>query len=228
MKQKPKNKYIIRSRISEAKFREIIRYFSEDLTAEKTAIFTKINRNTINKLFQKLREKMAEKCEEEAKFAGIIEIDESYFGPKRIRGKRGRGAGGKTIVFGLLKRGGKVFSQIVPDAKAKSLIPIIRGKVAPEAEIQSDGWRAYNGLVDFGFKKHFCVHHGKNEFARGRNHINGIESFWSFVKRRLKKFNGIRREKFYFYLKESEFRFNFRNKNLYDILLKILRKSPLN
>lgn len=228
MINKRKNKYCNRSRISEAKFREIIRYFCADLDATKTAEFTKLNRNTVNDIFQKIRIKIAKECEKNYRQYGDIEIDESYFGPTRVRGKRGRGAGGKTIVFGLLKRGGKVFTQIVPDAKAKSLIPIIRGKVKVGSTIHSDGWRAYDGLVDFGFEKHFRVHHSKNEFARGKQHINGIESFWSYAKRRLRKFNGIQKDKFFLHLKETEFRFNFRNQNLYVIILKTLRKNPLN
>lgn len=222
-----KNRYYKRSRITEAKFREIILYFSKDFTAEITSDLSGISRNTINHIFQKIREKLVEECNKNSPQKGDIELDESYFGPTRVRGKRGRGSGRKTIVFGLLKRGGKVFTQIVPDAKAKSLIPIIRGKVTIGSTIHSDGWRAYDGLVDFGFEKHFRVHHGKNEFARGKKHINGIESFWSYAKRRLRKFNGIRKDKFLFHLKETEFRFNFRNQNLYDRILKILRKNPL-
>lgn len=222
-----KNKYYKRSRISEGKFREIILYYSKDFTAEITSDLTGISRNSINKIYKKIRERLVEECEKSASQVGDIEIDESYFGPTRIRGKRGRGAGGKTIVFGLLKRGGKVFTQIVPDAKAKSLIPIIRGKVNIESTIHSDGWRAYDGLVDVGFEKHYRVHHGKNEFARGKKHINGIESFWSYAKRRLRKFNGIRKDTFILHLKESEFRFNYRNQNIYDKILKILRKNPL-
>ncbi|PIE84854.1 hypothetical protein CSA08_05040 [Candidatus Gracilibacteria bacterium] len=81
-----------------------------------------------------------------------------------------------------------------------------------------------------GYKKHFRVHHGKNEFARGKKHINGIESFWSFTKRRLAKFNGIHSHKFTLHLKECEFRFNsgFQDENMYKILLKILRNFTKN
>lgn len=222
-----KNKYYNRSRISESKFREIIKYFEADLTAEMISNFTGISRVSVNKLLMKLRCKIAEVCERESPLSGDIELDESYFGPTRIRGKRGRGAGHKTIVFGLLKRGGKVFTQIVPDAKAASLKPIIRGRVTLDSQIHTDGWKAYDGLVDMGYEKHYRVHHGNNEFARGKKHINGIESFWSFAKRRLRKFNGLPKHVFYLHLKESEFRFNNRNLNLYDIILKILKENPL-
>jgi len=109
-----------------------------------------------------------------------------------------------------------------------TLQAIIRGKVSPDSIIHSDGWRGYNGLVDIGYKKHYRVHHGANEFARGKKHINGIESFWSYSKNRLLKFHGISQNTFYLHLKECEFRFNYRDQNLYSFLLKLFREKPLN
>jgi len=223
-----KNKYINRSRISEAKFRDIVRYFSLDLDAHKIAILTNLNRNTINRYVTLIRQRVAEFCESETPFKGEIEVDESYFGAKRIRGKRGRGAAGKTPVFGILQRQGKVYTEIVPDCAKATLQAIIRGKVAPDSIIHSDKWRGYDGLVDLGYKKHYRVHHGMNEFARGKKHINGIESFWSYAKNRLIKFHGISSQTFYLHLKECEFRFNYRNENMYQMLLKLFREKPLN
>jgi transposase-like protein len=99
--------------------------------------------------------------------------------------------------------------------------------VEPESIIYSDGWRGYDGLVDIGYDKHYRVHHSHNEFARGHSHINGIESFWNYVKTRLYKFRGIARQTFYLLLKECEFRFNHRGEDLYKLLLKIFRDQPL-
>jgi len=84
----------------------------------------------------------------------------SLFGARRVRGRKGRGAGGKTIVFGILERQGKVYTKIVPAAAKKQPQAAIRGQVALDSSIHSDGWRGYNGLVDMGDKKHFRVHHG--------------------------------------------------------------------
>ena len=221
------NKYAIRSRISEAKLREIIKYFSLDLEATKIALLTGLSRQTINKYLKAIRQRILEHCQKESPFSGEIEVDESFFGAKRVKGKRGRGAAGKTPVFGILKRNGKVYTEIVPDCAKATLQGIIRGRVNPESIIHSDGWRGYNGLVDLGYKKHYRVDHGKDEFARGRNHINGIESFWGIAKVRLAKRRGIRRDVLLLHLKECEFRFNYRNDNLYGILLMILRKNPL-
>ena len=99
--------------------------------------------------------------------------------------------------------------------------------MSPDSVIHSDGWRGYNGLVDLGYKKHYRVHHGANEFARGKKHINSIESFWSFTKTRLIKFHGFSQKTFYLHLKECEFRFNYRDQNLYSFLLKMFRETPL-
>ena len=221
------NKYVKRSRISETKFRDIIRYFSLDLEASKISILTRISRNTINKYLYKVRERIADYCCSESQLSEIIEVDESYFGAKRIRGKRGRGASGKVKVFGLLKRGDRVYTQIVSNCSRKTLQTIIKERININSEIHSDGWRAYNGLVDLGYKKHYRVYHSNNEFANKNNHINGIESFWAFAKVRLMKFRGLSKQTFYLHLKESEFRFNYRDRNMYKILLKIFRNKPL-
>ena len=222
-----KNKYVLRSRISEAKFRQLVRCFALDLDARQAASITGLNRNTINRYYRLIRQRIAEFCENESPFSGEIEVDESYFGGKRIKGKRGRGAGGKTPVFGIFQRNGMVYTEVVPDCAKATLQAIIRGRVSLDSVIHSDGWRGYNGLVDLGYKKHFRVQHGQNEFARGRSHINGIESFWSFAKRRLMKFHGVPERTFYLHLKECEFRFNYRGDELYAIILKIIREKPL-
>ena len=157
---------------------------------------------------------------------GVFECDESYFGAKRIRGKRGRGAAGKTPVFGLLKRDGKVYVQIVENCSKQELMPIIQGKVLEGSSINTDGWKAYDGLVVNGYD-HYRVFHSHDEFARGKCHVNGIESFWSFAKRRMAKFNGLTDDKFYLHLKECEWRFNHRCDNIYTSLLAEFRKNPL-
>lgn len=225
---KLKNPYAIRARISEAKFREFLKLFCLDLEATKIAKITGLNRNTVNRLTRLVRERMAEDCERASPFGGEVEVDESYFGPRRVRGKRGRGASGKNIVFGVFKRNGKVYTEVVPDPKKATLQAIIRGRVDVGSVIHSDGWRGYDGLVDVGYEKHFRVHHGKSEFVRGRSHINGIEAFWSFAKVRLHRLKGIHKQTFHLHLKECEWRFNHRHKNLYTVLLSLIRKHPLN
>jgi len=212
-----------RARISKKKFSQILRYFSIDLTASQITLLTDLNRNTVNRYLTLIRQAIAAHCENESPFSGEVELDESYFGAKRVRGKRGRGAAGKTIVFGIYKRKGKVYTEIVPNCSRKTLYAIIKGKVDATSTIHTDGFRTYDGIVDLGYQKHYRVQHGKDEFAVGTNHINGIESFWGYAKVRLVKFRGMRKSTFYLHLKESEFRFNYRRENLYSVLLKIIK-----
>jgi transposase-like protein len=224
---KLKNKYANRSKISEAKIRQIVKLFSLDLNASQITKLTGLNRNTINRYLSEIRERIAEFCERQSPFSGEVEVDESFFGARRVKGKRGRGAFGKTIVFGIFKRNGKVYTEIVPDCRRATLQAVIRGRVRLESVIHSDGWRGYNGLVDLGYKKHFRVNHGQDQFVHGKSHINGIESFWGYAKTRLSRFRGMSKKTFLFHLKECEFRFNHRGEDLYFLILKILRKFPL-
>ena len=224
-----KNKYIKRSKISEAKFRQIIKLFTIDLTATQITEIAGLNPKTVDSLINKIRERiLLMSTMSSPQPTDEFEADESYFGPRRVKGKRGRGAASKTIVFGLYKREGKVYTEIVPDVKAKTLQAIIRGKASIESVIHTDGWTGYDGLVDFGYEKHYRVHHGENEWSDGNGrHINGIESFWGYAKHRLTKFKGIPKKFFILHLKETEFRFNNRGLDIYQLLLKEFRSFPL-
>jgi len=203
---------LTRAKISQYQIKKIIKCFSLDINASKTAKLLDINRNTINHWYMTFRKAIyVHQMKEFDKMIGETEVDESYFGAKRIRGfrgklKRGRGTK-KQPVFGILKRNGRVYTEVIPDCKKKTLQAIIKGKIDKSAVIFSDGWRGYEGLVDVGYDKHFRVNHGKNEFSKGNGiHINGIENFWSFTKRRLAKFNGVKSH-FELHLKDSEWRY---------------------
>lgn len=223
-----KNKYIKNTHISEHQFRCILKEFCFDSNATETSKRLGVNRNTINRIYTLLRVRIYELSEQHRldKVGGDIEVDESYFGARRVRGKRGRGAQGKIPVFGLLKRDGVVYVEIITKASKAQLMPIIKGKVLEGSTIYSDGWKSYDGLILNGYR-HYRIYHSHNEFARGKNHVNGIESFWSYAKRRLQKFNGIHKHLFHLHLKECEFRFNHRDGRMYKVLLTELRKRPL-
>ncbi len=217
-----------RAKISTYKIKKIIKFFSEDILASKTASLLGMNRNTINHWYKTFRLAIyAWQVNESKKIFGQAEMDESYFGAKRKRGfrgklKRGRGTQ-KQPVFGLLKRGGRVYTEIIPNCKKVVLQGIIRGKVDPSTEIFTDKWRGYDGLVDVGYDKHYRVSHGDNEFSKGNGvHINGIENFWSFTKRRLSKFNGVKKN-FDLHLKECEWRYSRDSVTLEKELWKILK-----
>jgi len=221
------NKYFYRARVSERKFLLILRLFCQDLSATQIAHLSGLSRNSINKILTAIRKRIAHWCELESPFSGEVEVDESWFGAKRKRGKRGRGAFGKTIVFGIYKRNGKVYTEVVPNCSRQTLLAVIQGKVSFNSVIYSDGWRAYHGLVDLGYRKHYRIDHSANEFADGKNHINGIEGFWGFAKTRLSKFKGMHPSTFYLHLKETEFRYNYRHEDLFTKLKGLFLIQPL-
>lgn len=214
--------YKRKARIGKSKIKKLIRFFAEDINATKTARLVGVNRNTVNKYFNEFRERVVEYQEEaQGKMSGEIELDESYFGGMRKklhardRKKRGRGAQNKIPVFGIKKRkDGKVYTQIIKNASKQELLPIIRRLVAKnKTTIYTDKWKSYDGLVLDGYK-HKRINHSKTYSNRRGTHVNGIENFWSFSKRRLAKFNGVSRKTFLLHLKECEFRYN----NKHDIL----------
>ena len=196
-----------KSRLKKIIQRRLIEHFVAGATARCAAEIVGVNRNTAVYYYQRLREIISQQLETESEevFKGEIEVDESYFGGRR-KGKRGRGSAGKVPVFGLLKRGGRVYTKIIPDASSSTLMPIIESKVVPDSIVYSDCWKGYN-VLDVSEFKHYRLNHSKL-FADKHNHINGIENFWNQAKRHLRKFNGIPRQNFGLFLKECEWRFN--------------------
>ena len=196
-----------KSRLSSAKQSKLMEHFVAGTTARCAADLIGVNRNTAAYYFKRLREIIVFQLDlaSHEVFAGEIEVDESYFGGTR-KGKRGRGAAGKVPVFGLLKRGGKVYTKIIADASSHTLMPIIAHKVIPDSIVYSDCWRGYNAL-DISEFKHYRINHSKL-FADKHNHINGIENFWNQAKRHMRKFNGVPKANFGLFLKECEWRFN--------------------
>jgi transposase len=196
-----------KSRLSQVKQDRLIEHFVACTTARCAASLIGVNRKTAAYYFHRLRDVIAYRLEQEADqvVGGEIEVDESYFGGRR-KGKRGRGAAGKVPVFGLLKRGGRVYTKIIPDARSDTLMPIIVRKVVPDSIVYTDGWQGYNAL-DVSDFKHFRINHSKH-FAEQKNHINGIENFWNQAKRHMRKFNGVPKAHFPLFLKACEWRFN--------------------
>jgi len=157
-------------------------------------------------------------------FSGTVEVDETYLGgqkknkrksqlwkDKQEFGESKRGFGTtKQPVFGILCRSGKVFARLVDDTKARDLIPIIAKKVKPGSKICSDTYRSYTGLATRGYV-HRTVEHRKKEYTIGKNHINGLEGFWGYLKRKLAAKGGIRRKYIHLFLSEYVWRYNNRD-----------------
>jgi len=143
--------------------------------------------------------------------SGIVEVDETYVGGKR-EGKRGRGADGKTVVFGMLQRDGKIMTKIVADARTATLQPHILANVQAGSQIQSDEWFAYRNLNKKGYT-HETVQHGAGEYARDGVHVNSLEGYWSMLKKGIRSTHiHVSGEYLKNYAKEFEYRYNNRSR----------------
>ncbi|STZ14195.1 Transposase and inactivated derivatives [Moraxella caviae] len=214
---------ITHCKLSKKVQKRLLEFFVAQVTARTAANLIGVQYNTTILFYHKIRLVIEYHLVLEANnlFDGEIELDESYFGGIR-KGKRGRGAAGKTAVFGLLKRNGKVYTVVVKDTKTGTLMPIITSKIKPDSIVYTDSYKSYNALDVSNFK-HFRINHSKEFVHKNdvKNHINGIENFWSQAKRVLRKYNGIDKKNFHLFIKECEFRFNYGTPSNQ---LKVLRK----
>ena len=197
----------------------ILYYFYLEISARRAANELKLEYKSVHRKFMQLRKAIADYCNREAKkLNGELELDESYFGGKR-KGQRGRGAQNKTIVFGILERKGKIYTKIVENVSAETLMNEIKDKTKKGSVFYTDGWKSYASLEQYG--KHNIIDHDKELVDKNHNHINGIEGFWSFAKEKFHKYHGISKTNYPFYVKEMEFRFNNRNENVFKSLIDI-------
>lgn len=220
------SKQFVRARISRAKFRQLLRLFALDLTATQIAELSRLNRNAVNRYLRLIRQSVAQYCARRLSVAMsswmslTSALAESGASADAEHEAKPSSSASISVTVVSTRRS-------CPNCKKATLQAIIRALVAPKAVINSDDWRGYDGLVDVGYSKHFRDNHDDNEFVHGTHPVNGIESFWSYAKRRLQKFNGIFARTFYLHLKECEYRFNNRNQDLSKLLIKLLEQYPL-
>ena len=194
-------------RISKIQQLKLLELFVAQATARTAADLVGVHRNSAALYYHKLRQLIAARMGEVEPEMAVFECDESYFGGAR-KGKRGRGAAGKVCVFGILKRGGRVYALPVADATSQTLLTALKTRVKADSVVYTDSLASYNILDVSGFKHH-RVNHSKTFVTKRGNHINGIENFWNQSKRVLRKYNGVPRKHFFLFLKECEFRFNY-------------------
>jgi transposase len=197
----------------------IITGFYQQQPAYRVATDLGVDYQSVTRVYHRLREAIYHiTALEGKKLKGDIELDEAYFGGRR-KGKRGRGARGKSVVFGLLERDGRVYTRVVEHVSKDELMEIVRKKTKKGSVYYTDTFRSYNSLKRFG--KHHRLNHSKAFAYKGRNHINGIEGFWSYAKHILYNYRGVSKYHFPMYLKEVEYRFNHRGDNLFKRFISI-------
>lgn len=197
----------------------ILTGFYQQQPAYRVATDLNVHYQSVTRVYQRLREAIYHVTElEGGKLKGEIELDESYFGGRR-KGRRGRGAAGKSIVFGLLERNGRVYTKVVEQVTADELMQHIKQHTRKGSVYYTDTFRSYNSLKRLG--KHHRLNHSKAFAYKGKNHINGIEGFWSYAKHILYNYRGVSKYHFPMYLKEVEYRYNHRHENLFKQFLEI-------
>ena len=156
--------------------KELLRFFVLEVTARSAADILGIQPNTAILFYRKIRTVISHHLARVANeiFDCVVELDESYFGRHR-KGRSGRGAAGKVVVFGILKRNGRAYTVVVDNAKSESLLPIIKKNIMPDSIVYTDNLSSYDKLDASGFS-HYRINHSK-AFADRQNHINGIENF---------------------------------------------------
>ncbi len=202
---------------SRDEWKEIIHLFLMEQSSNSISEQTGFDKQRVMRALTRIRLTMIKDVPDI--FSGTVEVDETYLGGqwknkrKTIREsgtKRGRGTK-KQPVFGILCRNGTVWAEVVNDVEAGTLQPLITRQVSPGSIVCSDTWRAYTGIASRGFV-HRLVNHGERQYSDGKgNHINGLEGFWGYLKRKLASKGGIRREKLPLYLAEYVWRYNHRS-----------------
>jgi len=220
--------------LSRYQWRALLKWFLRCQSANVVCEETGLSKYKVLKALGLVRQTMATDIPEV--FEGIVEVDETYLGgqkknkrkaqlrkDKKASGKESKRGFGTTKqpVFGILARNGKVHAEMVDNTEAKDLIPIITKRVRSGTRICSDTWRAYTGLATKGYV-HRTVEHQKKEYTRGKNHINGLEGFWGYLKRQLASRGGIRKERLPLYLAEYVWRYNNRKLTVEKQIEKIL------
>ena len=220
--------------LSEAEWKKLLRWFLLGLSSAAVSREAGLGREQVLRALTLVREAMVQDIP--PVFEGTVEIDETYLGGSwknkrkstRAQGsKRGRGTS-KQAVFGILCRSGQVWAEVVPDVEANTLMPLLRKRVAKGSIVCSDTFRSYTGVAARGYV-HRLVKHEQQEYVDSQgNHINGLEGFWGYLKRRLAAKGGIRRERLPLYLAEYVWRYNHRDmeiKNQINLILSLLQNK---
>jgi transposase len=213
-------RWINQGNLTAGQWLRLVKLFELELSVRKIAQQLRLSYNAAYKAIHTIRAAiLAHSNDGDISLSGEVEVDESYFGGKR-KGKRGRGAAGKVPVFGILEREGRVFVEVLPTTRAKDVLALTIKKVRRGSIVYTDRYRTYDALMFCGYR-HLRVDHGKY-FSRGRVYINGLEGFWSYAKERIMKYHGVSPQRFPYYLKELEFRYNHRKEDLFPLITKYL------
>ncbi|THU40864.1 hypothetical protein FAM09_01755 [Niastella caeni] len=221
-----KNRYLKGAHLSERKVRELIKLFSEDLTATQIANITGISRITVNAYFKLIRTHIAKFCEERNPFHftnGTVSYHASENGIAATNG-----AVSKKSFYGIFKNDDAIHTDKIANIDAEWMYDWLKGKTEGGRElIEQHRLHVYNGIADFNSIRLYRINESIPGITRGKSHIDEIDMFWGMLKSRLIKFRGLNSGTLYLHVKETEFRYNYRDNDLFELLMEILHKRPL-
>jgi len=222
-----KNRYLKGAHLSERKVRELIKLFSEDLTATQIANITGISRITVNAYFKLIRTHIAKFCEERNPFHftnGTV----TYHASENGGAVSSNGAASKKSFYGIFKNDDTIHTDKIANIDAEWMYDWLKGKTEGERElIEKYRLHVYNGIADFNSIRLYRINEAVPGVTRGKSHVDEIDMFWGMLKSRLIKFRGLNSGTLYLHVKETEFRYNYRENDLFELLMEILHKRPL-
>ena len=223
-----KNKYLKGAHLSERKVRELLRLFCEDLTATQIANITGISRITVNAYFKLIRTHIARFCEEKNPLQhhnGNVAFLPMESGANALAAKAGKPV--RKAFYGIFRKEEQIYTDKMPVIETNWLQDWLKGRVEADPEtIEKYHLDVYSGIADFNNVRLLRLS-GGTVAAKGRSQIDEIDLFWGMLKARLVKFRGLNGNTLYLHVKETEFRYNYRDTDLFELLLDILHKQPL-
>ena len=219
-----KNKYVKRSKISEAKFRKIIMYFALELDSQKIATLTSLNRNTVNRYLNRIRSQIVSLCEDQASKIPHYATGRQV---KPVLDPSLPVAPDSLPVFGIQSRNTHIYTEILPNGVHHKLRHLIKNSQKSETLSVPKDWRHYDGIVDLKSRWHYCIRPASASKRAASELQDTIEAFLGFARKRLTTINLNGVDHINLLLKECEFRFNHRNDNIYRLLLHRFRTDPL-
>jgi len=221
-----KNRYLKGAHLSERKVRELIKLFAEDLTATQIANITGISRITVNAYFKLIRTHIAKFCEEKNPLH--LNNGTIAFLPLENGGTATNTTGVKKSFYGIFKGDHSIHTDKMGNIDVQWLYDWLKGKVEGDKEIiEKHRLHVYSGIADFNNVRLYRINGAMPNLSRGKSHIDEIDMFWGMLKSRLIKFRGLNSSTLYLHVKETEFRYNYRDIDLFELLMEILHKRPL-
>jgi transposase-like protein len=193
-----------------------------------------VNKNTAWYLQKRIRKAMQDN---DHILKGIVEIDETYVGGSlsnqhyytKLESGKYHGAGMEHMVpvLGMIARKGKIILKVIEKASGKEIKPIIKSRVSPESTIITDGFGGYFGLKNH-FGRHIILNHSKNEKNISKYNTSTLEGFWTLLKRAIVgQYHQISKEHLQEYLNELAFNHNYKDTNMFYLLLNNLLQPPI-